>query len=57
MTLDCVLERRDLAWLDEGSVEFEMYIEGLRWAQDYAAHNRALMLHAVLNTQSSAPKP
>ena len=43
------LRDRDLAWLDEGSVEFEMYIEGLRWAQDYAAHNRALMLHAVLN--------
>jgi len=47
------LERRlpdnDLAWLDEGSPEFEMYVEGLRWAQDYAAHNRALMLHAVLN--------
>jgi tRNA-splicing ligase RtcB len=43
------LRDRDLAWLDEGSVEFEMYIEGLRWAQDYAAHNRALMLLAVLN--------
>jgi len=42
------LRDRDLAWLDEGTVEFEMYIEGLRWAQDYAAHNRALMLHAVL---------
>ena len=24
------LRDRDLAWLDEGSVEFEMYIEGLR---------------------------
>jgi tRNA-splicing ligase RtcB len=42
------LRDRDLAWLDEGTLEFEMYIEGLRWAQDYAAHNRALMLHAVL---------
>jgi len=42
------LRDRDLAWLDEGTIEFEMYIEGLRWAQDYAAHNRALMLHAVL---------
>ena len=43
------LRDRDLAWLDEGTVEFDMYVEGLRWAQDYAAHNRALMLHAVLN--------
>jgi tRNA-splicing ligase RtcB len=41
------LADRDLAWLDEGSVEFERYVEALRWAQDYAAHNRALMLHAV----------
>lgn len=41
------LPDRDLAWLDEGSVEFERYIEALRWAQDYAAHNRALMLHEV----------
>jgi len=43
------LTDRDLAWLDEGSPQFEMYVEGLRWAQDYAAHNRALMLHAILN--------
>jgi tRNA-splicing ligase RtcB len=41
------LADRDLAWLDEGSTEFERYVEALRWAQDYAAHNRALMLHAV----------
>jgi tRNA-splicing ligase RtcB len=42
------LKDKDLAWLDEGTVEFDMYVEGLRWAQDYAAHNRALMMHAVL---------
>jgi tRNA-splicing ligase RtcB (3'-phosphate/5'-hydroxy nucleic acid ligase) len=42
------LRDKDLAWLDEGTTEFEMYVEGLRWAQDYAAHNRALMMHAVL---------
>jgi tRNA-splicing ligase RtcB len=42
------LRDRDLAWLDEGTAEFDMYVEGLRWAQDYAAHNRALMMHAVL---------
>ena len=44
------LPDRDLAWLDEGKPEFEQYVEGLRWAQDYAAHNRDLMLHAVLKT-------
>jgi tRNA-splicing ligase RtcB (3'-phosphate/5'-hydroxy nucleic acid ligase) len=42
------LRDKDLAWLDEGTMEFDMYVEGLRWAQDYAAHNRALMMHAVL---------
>jgi tRNA-splicing ligase RtcB (3'-phosphate/5'-hydroxy nucleic acid ligase) len=46
--VDRNLPDKDLAWLDEGSPEFEMYVEGLRWAQDYAAHNRNLMLHAVL---------
>ncbi len=38
---------RDLAWLDEGSLEFEAYIEGMHWAQEYAAHNRNLMLFQV----------
>lgn len=47
--LDRRLPDADLAWLDEGTPEFDMYVEGLRWAQDYAAHNRALMLHGVLN--------
>jgi tRNA-splicing ligase RtcB len=47
--MDRKLADRDLAWLDEGSPEFDSYVEGLRWAQDYAAHNRALMLHAVLH--------
>jgi tRNA-splicing ligase RtcB len=42
------LPDRDLAWLDQGTVFFDEYVEGLRWAQDYAAHNRNLMLHAVL---------
>ncbi|HQR72717.1 MAG TPA: RtcB family protein [Burkholderiaceae bacterium] len=42
------LPDRDLAWLDEGTQAFDEYVEGLRWAQDYAAHNRSLMLHAVL---------
>lgn len=42
------LPDRDLAWLDKGTPAFDEYVEGLRWAQDYAAHNRNLMLHAVL---------
>lgn len=42
------LPDRDLAWLDEGTEAFDEYVVGLRWAQDYAAHNRNLMLRAVL---------
>ncbi|MGZ9060253.1 MAG: RtcB family protein, partial [Burkholderiaceae bacterium] len=44
------LPDRDLAWLEEGSPEFDEYVEGLRWSQDYVAHNRSLMLHAVLKS-------
>jgi tRNA-splicing ligase RtcB (3'-phosphate/5'-hydroxy nucleic acid ligase) len=42
------LPDRDLAWLDEGSTEFDEYVEGLLWAQDYAALNRDLMLFNVM---------
>lgn len=42
------LPDRDLAWLEEGTPEFDTYIEAMQWAQDYAAHNRALMMNATL---------
>lgn len=42
------LPDRDLAWLDEGSAEFNEYVEGLLWSQDYAALNRDLMLFNVM---------
>jgi tRNA-splicing ligase RtcB len=48
LRLDRRLPDRDLAWLDEGTPEFDEYVAGLRWAQDYAALNRDLMLHVVL---------
>jgi tRNA-splicing ligase RtcB len=38
----------DLAWLSEGTPEFEAYIAGLHWAQDYAATNRDVMLLHVM---------
>jgi len=47
------LPDRDLAWLDEGSSEFSLYVEGLLWAQDYAALNRDLMLHNVMKALSA----
>jgi tRNA-splicing ligase RtcB (3'-phosphate/5'-hydroxy nucleic acid ligase) len=45
---DVHLPDRDLAWLSEGSPEFDEYVEGLLWAQDYAALNRDTMMHLVL---------
>jgi tRNA-splicing ligase RtcB len=45
--VDRTLPHRDLAWLDEGTPEFEAYVEGLGWAQEYASLNRDLMLHLV----------
>jgi tRNA-splicing ligase RtcB len=42
------LPDRDLAWLSEGSAEFDEYVEGLTWAQDYAALNRDLMLDLIV---------
>ena len=38
----------DLAWLDEGTAEFNMYIEAMQWAQDYAMLNRDTMMQIVL---------
>jgi len=46
-SIDRELPHRDLAWLDEGTPEFDAYVEGLGWAQEYAALNRDLMLHLV----------
>jgi tRNA-splicing ligase RtcB len=48
------LPDRDLAWLDEGSAEFDEYVNGLRWAQDYAATNREVMLTLVLAAVAKA---
>ncbi len=45
--VDRALPHRDLAWLDEGTPEFESYVEGLGWAQEYASLNRDLMLQLV----------
>lgn len=38
---------RDLHWLDDGTQLFADYIEGVSWAQRYAAMNRTLMMERV----------
>jgi tRNA-splicing ligase RtcB len=47
------LEDPELAWLQEGTTEFEQYLRDLRWSQAYARENRRLMLastHRALET-------
>jgi tRNA-splicing ligase RtcB len=41
------LPDRDLAWLDEGTPEFDRYIDELRWAQRFALLNREEMMDRV----------
>jgi tRNA-splicing ligase RtcB len=38
------LPDRNLAWLEQGTPEFDVYLRDLRWAQAYARRNRELML-------------
>lgn len=43
------LPDKTLAWLGQGTAEFDMYVEALLWAQDYAALNRQFMMALVLD--------
>jgi tRNA-splicing ligase RtcB len=45
---------RDLAWLAEGTAEFDEYVEALHWAQEYASLNRDMMLQLVLAALAKA---
>lgn len=44
---DYSLVDKDLAWLDQGTKEFDAYIEAMHWAQDYARFNRDTMMNLV----------
>lgn len=48
------LDDPDLAWFVQGTDEFDRYVDAMLWAQDYALHNRAQMLAAVLDVVASA---
>ena len=43
------LPNRDLAYLEQGTDEFDAYIEDLMWAQAFAHHNRAEMMGRVIS--------
>lgn len=39
----------DLAWLDEGTPEFDSYVEAMHWAASYAQFNRDTMMNLVIS--------
>lgn len=52
------LPDRELAYFEEGSRHFDDYVAAVGWAQDYARHNRALMMAAVIDaTRAVIAKP
>ncbi len=44
-----VLPNADLAWLPEGTPEFDAYVKAVGWAQDYARRNREVMLRRAID--------
>ena len=42
------LPDQNLAYLSEGTKYFDDYVEAVEWAQDFARHNRELMLQATI---------
>jgi tRNA-splicing ligase RtcB (3'-phosphate/5'-hydroxy nucleic acid ligase) len=49
---DMDLPDRDLAYLEEGTPEFDAYVEALHWAQRFAALNREEMMDRVADQVS-----
>lgn len=47
------LPNQDLAWLPEGTPEFEAYVEAVAWAQDYALQNRRVMMLRASDAMAS----
>lgn len=43
------LPNADLAWLPEGTPEFDAYVKAVGWAQDYARRNREVMLARAID--------
>jgi tRNA-splicing ligase RtcB len=48
------LPDQDLAYLPEGSQNFDDYVEAVEWAQTFAMQNRALMLAATMRAIQNA---
>jgi len=46
------LPNRDLAYLQEGSVYYDDYVDAVSWAQEYAKRNRDAMLELVITAMT-----
>ncbi len=57
LKMDRQLPHEDLAWLDEGSPDFDDYMQALGWAQDYARVNREVMMGLVLASMRRHLRP
>ena len=57
LALDAKLPDKNLAYLREGTESFDLYVEALGWAQDYASENRAQMLELVLDALRATLPP
>lgn len=51
------LPDKDLAYLPEGSTNFDDYVEALSWAQNYARENREVMVKAVYKAMRNTRLP
>jgi len=51
------LPDQDLAYLPEGSLLFDDYLDAVMWAQKYALTNRVLMMAATLNAVCATLRP
>jgi tRNA-splicing ligase RtcB len=49
------LPDRDLAYFDEGTGYFDDYVEAMQWAQDFARHNRELMVAQIFDALRRLP--
>ena len=50
------LPDKNLAYFEEGSDHFDDYVEAVSWAQDFARHNRELMMAKVLDELRRSPE-
>jgi tRNA-splicing ligase RtcB len=51
------LPDKDLAWLEEGEPLFEDYVSAVAWAQEFARHNREVMMAAVMKAMREELPP